>query len=111
MSSLSAIFVLRGSDDAHNAAAWRFCDLAFSGYATSGRLEDHRAKEQSMRLMILSLAAAFALGTTAASACSWNKAKVAQTDVDMKKVMQEHEVAQAPVDAWLIEYLDAWEKA
>ncbi|MBO6554417.1 MAG: hypothetical protein JJ926_14450 [Roseitalea sp.] len=64
-----------------------------------------------MRMTTLSVAAAlFLAGATAASACNWSKQSVAQTPVDYSKVTKV-EVAQAPVDAWLIKYLDAWEKA
>lgn len=59
----------------------------------------------------LSLAAAFLLaGATIASACNWMKDTVAQTPVDYDKLQKVH-TAQVPVDAWLIEYLEAWEQA
>ena len=64
-----------------------------------------------MRMKTLSLAAAFVLaGATAASACNWMKDTVAQTPVDYDK-LKKVQTAEAPVDAWLIKYLEAWEQA
>jgi hypothetical protein len=64
-----------------------------------------------MPIKAVSVAAAlFLAGATAASACNWSRDTVAQTPVDYSK-MTKVEVAQAPVDAWLIKYLDAWQKA
>jgi len=65
-----------------------------------------------MRMKTVSLTAAFVLaGATVASAgCNWSKDVVAQTPVDHGK-MTRVEVAEAPVDAWLIQYLEAWQNA
>lgn len=64
-----------------------------------------------MRMKTLSLTAAFLLaGATVASACNWMKDTVAQTPVDYEK-LNKVQMAEAPVDAWLIKYLEAWEQA
>lgn len=64
-----------------------------------------------MRMKTVSLTAAFLLaGATVASACNWSKDTVAQTPVDYEKLTKV-EMAEAPVDAWLIEYLEAWQDA
>ena len=64
-----------------------------------------------MRMKTLSLTAAFLLaGATVASACNWAKDTVAQTPVDYEK-LSKVQMAEAPVDAWLIKYLEAWEQA
>lgn len=65
-----------------------------------------------MTIKVLATAAALTLfGATAASACSWDKSYTAQTTVDLEKTQMEMQVAQVPVDAWLIKYLDDWQKA
>ena len=65
-----------------------------------------------MRMKTLSLTAAFFLAAaTAASACNWSKDTVAQTPVDTKKMSEPVQMAQAPVDLWLVDYLKAWEQA
>ena len=64
-----------------------------------------------MRMKTLSLTAAFLLaGATVASACNWMKDTVAQTPVDYEK-LNKVQMAEVPVDAWLIAYLEAWEQA
>lgn len=64
-----------------------------------------------MRMKTVSLTAAFLLaGATVASACSWSKDAVAQTPVDYDKLTKV-ELAEIPVDAWLIEYLEDWRNA
>ncbi|MEM0900343.1 MAG: hypothetical protein AAGI92_10395 [Pseudomonadota bacterium] len=67
-----------------------------------------------MRMTTLTLAAAFAVSATAASACGWSGAKqtVAEAPANMTKMTHKMEVAKAaPVDAWLIKYLEEWQKA
>lgn len=67
-----------------------------------------------MRMTTLSLAAVFtiAAASTASAGCNWSKDTVAQSTIDMKPAMEQHvETAQAPVDAWLIKYLEDWQKA
>lgn len=65
-----------------------------------------------MRMTTLTLAAAFiASAASAASACGWNKETVAHTPVDTSKLVKPVDVASAPVDAWLIKYLEDWKKA
>ncbi len=68
-----------------------------------------------MRMTTLTLAAAFTLSASSAFAmggCNWGKHEaVAQTPVDTSKLTTEVAAAPAPVDAWLIKYLDAWQKA
>ena len=60
----------------------------------------------------LSVAAAFMLlGATAASACNWSKDAMAYTPVDTKKLTMPTETAKAPVDGWLVKYLEEWNKA
>lgn len=56
----------------------------------------------------LTLAAAFTLAAaTAASACNWSKDAVAySTPAETTHMSQKVEMAKAPVDAWLIRYLD-----
>ncbi|WP_306120610.1 MULTISPECIES: hypothetical protein [unclassified Roseitalea] len=65
-----------------------------------------------MPMKTLSLTAAFflAAATAASAQCSWSKQTVAQTPVDTKK-MSQTQMAEAPVDLWLVEYLEAWEQA
>ena len=64
-----------------------------------------------MRMRTWPLAAAILLAAaTTASACNWMKDTVAQTPVEYDK-MTKIEVAKAPVDAWLIKYLEAWQNA
>lgn len=65
-----------------------------------------------MRMTTLTIAATFTItSATAASACGWNKETVAHTPVDTTKLVKQVEVASAPVDAWLIKYLEDWKKA
>ena len=67
-----------------------------------------------MRMTTLTLAAAFTLSASSAFAmggCNWSKQTVAQTPVDTRKLTMEVTSAETPVDAWLIKYLDAWQKA
>lgn len=55
--------------------------------------------------------AALALSASAAMAeCNWGS-YTAMTKVDVKAKQMELAAAQVPVDAWLIKYLDQWQKA
>lgn len=65
-----------------------------------------------MRITTLTMAAVFSLSASAAFAegCNWGAYAEAPK---MSKMTEHQQVASAPVpvDAWLIKYLDAWEKA
>ncbi len=64
----------------------------------------------SYKALGLGLAAALFVSGSAVACPMHETVAENQTPVDYSK-FEKKEVAQVPVDAWLIKYLDAWQKA
>jgi hypothetical protein len=86
-------------------AKYRLCGTFFCPVIRTGEKEYY----MSLRAMALGLAATFVAGS--ALACPMHDTVAQkQTPVDYSK-LKTMDVAEVPVDAWLIKYLDEWQKA